>query len=474
MERHDNVASSLSGLQWERMIPALKCLVGLVAAVLLAAPANAAEPVSYYNDVRPVIQRYCSGCHQPASKMSGLVLTEYTGILKGGAKHGSAIAKGAPEASPLVRSVNGSLEPRMPLGGPNLPDEAAALLARWVQEGAEDDTPAEARAPQIPKAPPAYTQPPVITGMAFSPDGNTLAVGGFKEIILHKADGSGIEARLLGRSDKIHSLSFTPDGSLLAAVGGTPARFGEIQVWDIASRKQIRSVTATADTLFAGDVSPDGKRIAFGAADKTVRAVELETGKELFKAGHHEDWVLQTVYGIDGKRIVSVGRDRAARLADAETGAFRENVNLLREKLYAIARHPRRDYILIGGEDRVPYLYTMDRPRALKIADDSTLIRKFEEQEGKIFALAFSPDGSRIAVGGIGPEAPIYDTQSGRRVAACTGHEGGIFTIAFHPGGKQIAAAGFDGVVRLYDAASGKLQKAFIPVPIEEAAREAE
>ncbi len=452
----------------------MKCFLSLAAAALLAAPAKAAVPVSYYNDVRPVIQRYCSGCHQPASKMNDLVLTEYTGILKGGKKHGSSITKGAPDTSPLVQSVNGTMEPRMPLGGPNLPDEAVELLARWVKEGAEDDTPPEARAPQIPKEPPSYTQPPVITGMAFSPDGQTLAVGGFKEIILHKADGSGIEARLLGRSDKIHSLSFTPDGALLVAVGGTPARFGEIQVWDVASRKQLRSVTATADTLFAGDVSPDGKRVAFGAADKTVRTVELETGKELFKAGHHEDWVLQTVYGIDGKRIVSVGRDRAAKLADAESGAFRENVNLLREKLYAIARHPRRDYILIGGEDRVPYLYTMDRPRALKIADDSTLIHKFEEQKGKIFALAFSPDGSYIAVGGIGSEAPIYDAESGRRIAACTGHSGGIFTIAFHPGGKQLATAGFDGVVRLYDAATGKEQKAFIPVPIEDNQREAE
>ena len=452
----------------------MKSLINLLAVAVFATSLVAADPVSYYNDVRPVIQRYCSGCHQPSSKMSNLVLTEYTGILKGGAKHGSAVAKGAPDNSPLVQSISGKLEPAMPLGGPKLPEDAVELLSRWVKEGVLDDTPAEAKAPQVPKEPPSYTQAPVVTAMAFSPDGATLAVGGFKEIILHKADGSGIQARLLGRSDKIHSLKFTPDGASLVAVGGTPARFGEVQIWDVKSKQQVRSVIATADTLFAGDISPDGKYVAFGAADKTVRALELETGKELYKAGHHEDWVLQTVYGIDGKRIVSVGRDRAAKLADADSGAFRENVNLLREKLYAIARHPRRDYVLIGGEDRVPYLYTMDRPRALKIADDSTLIREFEEQEGKIFALAFSPDGSRIAVGGIGSEVPIYDSESGDRVATCTGHGGGIFTLAFRPDGKQLAAAGFDGTVRLYDAATGAEQKAFIPVPLEGAVREAE
>ena len=123
--------------------------------------------------------------------------------------------------------------------------------------------------------------------------------------------------------------------------------------------------------------------------------------------------------------------------------------------------------MLIGGEDRVPYLYMMDRPRALKIADDSTLVRKFEEQQGRIFALAFSPDGSKIAVGGIGPETVIYDSESGERIAVCTGHEGAIFTLAFDPGGKRLAAAGFDGAVRLYDAESGVEQKAFVPVPIE-------
>lgn len=440
---------------------------------LAAAIPGSAESVSYYEDVRPLLQVKCSACHQPANKLGGLDITSYAGILKGGAKHGSAISAGAPESSTMVKLLTGALEPRMPMGSEALPAESVELLSNWIREGAEDDTPPEAKAPQVPSEPPKYAQAPTITSMAYSPDGALLAVGGFHEVLLHKADGSGIDARLLGRSDKIHSITFSSDGQRLLAIGGTPARFGEVQFWDVGTRKQIHSVTATADTLFAGDLSPDGKRAIYGAADKTVRMVNLETGEEVYKAGHHEDWVLQAVFGIDGKRIVSIGRDRAAKLADAATGAFLENVNFLRDKLYAVARHPRRDYVLVGGEDRVPYLYTMDRPRALKIADDSTLIRKFEEQAGKIFALEFSPDGSLAAVGGVASEVPVYDTETGDRVATCRGHEGGIFVIAFHPDGTRLATGGFDGVVRVYDARSGEQANAFVPVPVERAAASA-
>lgn len=429
-------------------------------------PVHGADPVSFFSEVRPVLQVHCSGCHQPANSMSGLDVTGYVGLVKGGGKHGPSIVKGVPENSPLVGLVAGTMEPRMPMGGAALPPEAVELITRWVREGAEDDTPAEARAPQVPTEPSVYQQAPTITSLAYSPDGSLLAVGGFQEILLHGTDGSGIKARLLGRSHKIHSLSFSPDGKTLVAVGGTPALFGELQVWSVESGEMVRSVASTSDTLFAGDLSPDGSRVVFGAADKSVRMVDLGTGEEVFKAGHHEDWVLQAVFGVDGRRIVSISRDRAAKLADAATGAFQENVNFLREKLYAVARHPRRDHVLIGGEDRVPYLYMMDRPRALKIADDSTLVRKFEEQDGKIFALAFSPDGTRIAVGGVASEVVLYDSESGARVAACGGHEGGIFVVAFHPDGSRIATGGFDGVVRVYDSGSGKQIEAFVPVPV--------
>src|SRR5262249_33517672 len=156
--------------------------------------------------------------------------------------------------------------------------------------------------------------PPITNALAYSPDGALLAVSGYHEVLLHKSDGSGLVARLPGVSDRIHSLLFSKDGKTLIAAGGTPARFGEIQVWDIANRKLLRSVTLCNDTLFGASLSPDGKLVAAGCNDNSLRVVEVESGKEVQKVPHHENWVMGTAFGVNGKRIVSVSRDRAAKL----------------------------------------------------------------------------------------------------------------------------------------------------------------
>ncbi|RDJ93038.1 WD40 repeat domain-containing protein, partial [Lacticaseibacillus rhamnosus] len=81
----------------------------------------------------------------------------------------------------------------------------------------------------------------MITALAYSPDGKTLAVSGYHEILLHHADGSGLIARLVGGSDRIESLAYSPDGKLLAAVGGVPARSGEVQCWDTTMNRLVNS-----------------------------------------------------------------------------------------------------------------------------------------------------------------------------------------------------------------------------------------
>jgi len=235
----------------------------------------------------------------------------------------------------------------------------------------------------------------------------------------------------------------------------------------VASRKQKKSVVVTGDTLFGASISPDGTRVAFGGADKSIRIYDLATGKEIRKMDHHEDWVFGTIWGVDGKRLVSVSRDRAAKLTDSSTGAFIENVNLLKEPLSAVTRHPKKDWVLIGGEERIPYLYMMDRPRAMRIADYSTLIRKFDKQDGPILALAISPDAKRIAVCSAIGDVRIYDIDTGEEIAKCSGQHGGIYTLQFFPDNQRLAAAGFDGTVRVYDL-TGKIEQAFVPVPMDE------
>lgn len=436
-----------------RTLPLLGIAVGLWAA----------EP-SYFREIRPVLQRQCQGCHQPNLKSSNLDLTTYDGLKTGG-KRGPALAL-------IVQYLTGEMKPQMPLGLPPLPPEQIELVRSWVSAGGKDDTPEEARETISAGAPTGYSQPPVLTALAFSPDGKKLAVPGNREILLHTLDGSSPPQRLPGLSDRILSLAFSKDGTLLVAGGGTPARFGEIQFWDLPAGKLRRSVMLTGDTVFGVSLSPDGTRVAAGCTDNTVRIVDTATGKEVTKMGAHENWVLGTVFGVDGKRVVSVGRDRSAKLTDAASGAFQENVNLLRGELAAVARHPSKDIVVIGGEDRIAYVYLMDRPKNMKIADDTTLVRKLERQNGVIAALAWSPDGRHIAVAGSAPEVNVYDAGTGARVAACKGHSAGIYSVAFSPDGGKLATGGFDGTVRLYDPATGALQKAFVPVQLVSSATE--
>jgi WD40 repeat protein len=430
-----------------RILPLLSIALGL----------SAAEP-SYFREIRPVLQRQCQGCHQPNLKSSNLDLTTYEGLKTGG-KRGPAVGL-------LVQFLTGEMKPQMPLGMPPLAPEQIELVRNWVAAGGKDDTPAEARE-TVSSAPTVYSLPPVLTALAFSPDGKTLAVSGNREILLHTLDGSAPPRRLPGLSDSILSLAFSRDGSLLVAGGGTPARFGEIQFWDLPAARLRRSVMLTGDTVFGVSISPDATLVAAGCTDNTVRLIDAASGKELNKMGAHENWVLGTAFSVDGKRVVSVGRDRSAKLTDAATGAFQENVNLLRGELAAVARHPSKDIVVIGGEDRIAYLYLMDRPKNMKIADDTTLVRKLERQNGAIAALAWSPDGKRIAVAGAAPEVNVYDADTGARVSACTGHSAGIYAVAFSPDSATLATGGFDGTVRLYDAATGALKKAFVPVQLE-------
>jgi mono/diheme cytochrome c family protein len=138
----------------------------------LALRLAAADP-SYFREIRPILQRQCQGCHQPNLKSSNLDLTTYEGLATGG--------KRGPAPALIVKYLSGEMQPRMPMGQPPLPAEQVTLVRDWVAAGAKDDTPPEARDTVSLDKPVVYTQPPVVTALAYSPDGKTLAVSGNRE-----------------------------------------------------------------------------------------------------------------------------------------------------------------------------------------------------------------------------------------------------------------------------------------------------
>src|SRR5262249_38330333 len=143
---------------------------------------------------------------------------------------------------------------------------------------------------------------------------------------IHKADGSEIVARLVGLSERVQSLAFSPDGQYLAVTGGSPGRFGEVQIWNVAKKKLKLSMPITFDTVYGVSWSHDGTKLAFGCADKSVRAIEAKTGKQILFQGGHNDWVFGTCFSRNNEYLVSVSRDMSMKLIEVNTERLIDNI----------------------------------------------------------------------------------------------------------------------------------------------------
>jgi WD40 repeat protein len=437
-----------------------------------AAQPPTAEPVSFHRHIRPILQQKCQGCHQPAKKRAGLLLIGFDDAVKGG-EGGPMWAAGKPEESLVIKHLKGAKGfARMPEGEPPLTDEQIGLFENWIKQGARDDTPEQFKKTLVVSGPPTYTGPVTITAMGHSPDGTALAIAGYREVLLHKPDGSGQIGRLVGLSERIESIVFSPDGETLLVAGGSAGRFGELQFWEWKKQRLVRSVVPSFDTVYGASFSSDGKQVSIGCADNSARIIDVATGKQLVRIDHHLDWVFGTALTQDGKYIATASRDQTVKVCESATGAFIGNLTTLdptqpSSSHRCLVRRPGSDECLTGGQDGVPKLY---RVQASGTAGGSQL-RRYPKLPGRVEALAFSADGKLLAAGGVGGVVVVYGTDDARQIATlsvpCS-----IFALSYQRDGKGIAVAGLDGLVRLFSLPDGKLVKEFVPVPLNTAPKE--
>jgi WD40 repeat protein/mono/diheme cytochrome c family protein len=492
--------------------PFLQLAVALSLSPALLA-ADEGKPVSYYKQIRPIFQANCQGCHQPAKAKGGYVMTDFGKLVHGGesAEKGElAIVAKEPDKSLLVQQVTPS-DPaertaEMPPKKPALLDKELELIRRWIAEGALDDTPANARQRFDAEHPPVYHRAPVITSLDLSPDGSILAVAGFHEVLLWKADGSEMLARLIGLSERIQTVRFSPDGKRLAACGGRPAQMGEIQIWDLEKRSLTISIPFGFDTVYGVNWSPDGKLVSIGAPDNSLRAFDAANGQQVLQQSSHSDWVLDTVFNHKGDQIVSVGRDMSTKLTDVATQRFIDNISsitpgALRGGLHSLARHPERDEFLVGGSDGEPQAYRIVRKVQRRIGDNALCIRKWPAMEGRIYTVDYAPDGKSFAAGSsLDGKGAVhfynydFNTEMPADILAIEGKEArtdddkkklqahygsdvkllgavpldtGVYALCYSADGSRVMAAGEDGKIRFISASDPKVVGEFTPVPLE-------
>ncbi len=489
-------------------------LAGSTAIFILSGKSSAGEnsgessaKISYSKQIEPILRAKCQGCHQPAKPQGQYEMTNFARLIAGGESGSRAVVPGKPDESYLVDEItphDGKAE--MPKKGPPLAVAEIELIRQWISQGAFDDSPKDTGPRFTRENPPTYVQPPVINSLDFSPDGKWLALSGFHEVLVFETQSWKLTQRMVGLSERIESVRFSPDSNRLAVTGGSPGKMGEVQVWKVTDGTLLLSKAVTYDTIYGGIFSPDGKLIAFGCADNTVRAIDAETGEQKFYQGAHEDWVRSVAFIPNGSHIISAGRDMTCKLTEVATERFIDNVTsitpgALRGGINSLASHPTRDEFLVGGADGVPKVYRVFRIAERRIGDDSNLVRQFPAMPGRIFAVDISTDAKLLAAAStldgsssihvyhynftsIVPDevkkamekriaersaeekqlVEQFSTSNVQQVSSIEIPTTSVYAIAFHPDSKRLAIGGADGKVRIVDALSGKVESEFITV----------
>ena len=366
---------------------------------------KAATEVSYHQQIEPIFRANCLGCHQGAKQMGRYLMTDFAKLIAGGESGDAAIVPGKPDESylvDLITSEDGQTADMPKAPAKPLAEIEVELIRRWIEQGAKNDSPESQGPLYTAEQPPVYQGNPSIASVDVSPDGQLIAVAGLHEALLLDANDGTLKKRLVGLSPRINSVRFSPDGKRLAVVGGTPGQSGEIQIWDPNSAELTLSVPFTFDALSSACWSPDGTKLAFGANDNVVRAIDTTTGQRVLFQGAHADWIRDVAFSKDGKHLVTVARDMSCKLTEVETERFIDNLTsitpgALSGGLNSVVMHPSRDEIVVGGADGAAKVYRIFRQTARKIGDDANLIRVLPDLPGRIFSVDIDQEGSRIA-----------------------------------------------------------------------------
>jgi WD40 repeat protein len=294
---------------------------------------------------------------------------------------------------------------------------AAFALAAWAQQPKTDIPAINVNNAKLVVASPEVGSP--LTSVVFNEEKGLLIAGAEdgslrlwkaeegKEVIDKDAKGQIIKAH-----DKVVT-SLATGGSTLASASTD----GKILLWGLPPDKPTQTIKPAA-TVRALAVSTDGKLLACGGDDNAVQLYDPASAKPTVKLTGPTDWIMAVAISPDGKTVIAGGHDG---------------------KLWAWG---------VDGQKRFDVL--AQAPVPPKAPAPATNV---------VSALAFSPDGKQIALGGSDGKVYLFQAADGKFIRQMQGHTGGVTGLVYHPAGAVLLSSSKDRSVRLWNPNGGNVLK---------------
>ncbi|PWI64590.1 hypothetical protein PCL_09520 [Purpureocillium lilacinum] len=265
---------------------------------------------------------------------------------------------------------------------------------------------------------------------------------------------------LEGHGSSVSSVAFSPDGKLVASGSYDKT----IKIWDAETGEVQRALAGHGEWVRSVALSPDGKLVASGSDDKTIKIWDTATGEAqrtlvghgssvrsvTFSPDGHGSSVSSVAFSPNGKLVASGSYDKTIKIWDAETGEALRTLVGHGGWVRSVTFSPDGKFVASGSDDNT-----------IKIWDAATgeAQRTLAGHGYSVSSVVFSPNCKRVASGSYDNTIKIWDAATGEAQRTLVGHGAVLRSVAFSPDSKLVASGSHDKTIKIWDAATGEAQR---------------